>query len=194
MSYFFHEESGLGRLEKQMQQQPGYRQRGKGLQVLDVMEWNTQEGYCSIVELVLSRLQMEELKSRVDSIFGRDVGEILYLDKEHRKRFERMLEGPHHRWLELHNNYAGAVYLLTVDEVLWEKTKGTVGIGCISFEQVRLGGVNLEQYILFQGAKDIYYYTQRIRLSELADRELVPDSLLKAYLNASVIRRFGLGR
>ena len=62
----------------------------------------------------------------------------------------------------------------------------------IYFNQVRLGSVTLEQYILFHAAKDAYHGTKHIRLSELTDRELVPDEILRLIVNAFVIERYGM--
>lgn len=62
----------------------------------------------------------------------------------------------------------------------------------IYFDRVRLGGVTLAEYILFHAAKDVYYGTKHISLSELADRELVADELLRLIVNALVIEKCGV--
>ena len=55
-----------------------------------------------------------------------------------------------------------------------------------------LGGVTLEQYILFHAAKDVYNGTKHIRLSELTDRDLIPDEILRLIVNAFVIEKCGV--
>ena len=50
----------------------------------------------------------------------------------------------------------------------------------------------LTKYILFHAAKDAYHGTKHIRLSELTDRELVPDEILRLIVNAFVIERYGM--
>lgn len=72
-------------------------------------------------------------------------------------------------------NYAAAVFILSADENLWERVKGNVLERGIYFDRIRIGGVTLEQYILFHAAKDVYNGTKHIRLSELTDRDLIPD-------------------
>ena len=52
-------------LERQMQQPPGYRPRGYGICVMDV-DWRSRGNYSEIVDCVISRMQMEHLKKRVD--------------------------------------------------------------------------------------------------------------------------------
>ena len=81
---------------------------------------------------------------------------------------------------------------LSADEKLWEKTRRQMSDTGIYFNQVRLGSVTLEQYILFHAAKDAYHGTKHIRLSELTDRELVPDEILRLIVNAFVIERYGM--
>lgn len=56
----------------------------------------------------------------------------------------------------------------------------------------RLGSVTLEQYILFHAARDVYLGTKHIRLSELTDRELIPDEILRLIVNAFVMERYGV--
>ena len=64
-------------------------------------------------------------------------------------------------------NYTAAVFLLSADEKLWDRVcKNMLDTG-IYFDRIRLGGVTLEQYILFHAAKDVYNGTKHIRLSEL---------------------------
>ena len=58
--------------------------------------------------------------------------------------------------------------------------------------RIRLGGVTLEQYILFHAAKDVYNGTKHIRLSELTDRDLIPDEILRLIVNAFVIEKCGV--
>ena len=51
-------------------------------------------------------------------------------------------------------NYAAAVFLLSADEELWNRVNKNVLDTGIYFDRIRLGGVTLEQYILFHAAKD----------------------------------------
>jgi hypothetical protein len=81
---------------------------------------------------------------------------------------------------------------LSADEGLWERAHRHVPDTGIYFDRIRLGGVTLEQYILFHAAKDVYNGTKHIRLSELADRELVADGMLRIIVNAFVIEKCGV--
>lgn len=89
----------------------------------------------------------------------------------------------------MYPNYAAAVFLLSADEELWDKVHRQVLDTGIYFDRIRLGGVTLNQYILFHAAKDVYNGTKHIRLSELTDRELIPDEVLRLIVNAFVIEK-----
>ena len=52
--------------------------------------------------------------------------------------------------------------------------------------------MTLEQYILFHAAKDVYSGSMHIRLSDLTDRELIPDEILRLIVNAFVIEKCGV--
>lgn len=192
MSGLFCSTPSLYVLEKIMQQPPGYRPRGYGICIIDEVDWRSRGNYSEIVDCVISRMQLEYLKKRVDEIFQECDGEIIFHSLEHRKNFYSLLLGKRAKTLQHTPNYAAAVFLLSADEKLWEIVSKNVLDTGIYFDRVKLGGVTLEQYILFHAAKDVYYGTKHIRLSELTDRELIPDEILRLVVNAFVIEKCGV--
>lgn len=183
---------GLQILERQMQEPPGYRKRGQGICVIGEAEWKSRGNYSEIVDCVISRMQMEQLKKRVEEIFAGADKEIIFRSMKHRKDFYSLLLGKRAESLRHTPNYAAAVFLLSADEELWETVRKNVLDTGIYFDRIRLGGVTLEQYILFHAAKDVYNGTKHIRLSELTDRELIPDGILRLIVNAFVIEKCGV--
>ena len=89
-------------------------------------------------------------------------------------------------------SFESTLYLLAADAGLWNKVRESVLDTGIRFEQIKLGAVTLEQYILFHGAKDVYYGTRHIRVSELSDRELIPDEILRLIVNGYVVEKYGM--
>lgn len=193
MSHFFCSTSSLCIFERQMQQPPGYRPRGKGIFIAGEVEWRSRTSYEEIVDIVISHLQMEQLKKRLDVIFTEEKREPIFYDSKHRNDFYGMLLHRRGRAITHTPKYGAAVFLLSADEELWDKVKGNVLDTGIFFDRIKIGGVTLEQYILFHAAKDVYYNTKHIRLSELADKKLIPDRILKVIVNAFVISRCGIG-
>ena len=191
MSGFFCNSPRLQLLERQMRQPPGYRPRGHGW-MFDMEEWKSRGNYSEIVDCVISRMQLEHLKKRVEEIFGEADKEIIFHNMKHRNDFYSLLMGKRVKTLKHTPNYAAAVFLLSADEELWDKVCKNVLDTGIYFDRVRLGGVTLEQYILFHAAKDVYNGTKHIRLSELTDRDLIPDEILRLIVNAFVIEKCGV--
>ena len=191
MSGFFCNSPRLQLLERQMRQPPGYRPRGHGW-MFDMEEWKSRGNYSEIVDCVISRMQLEHLKKRVEEIYGEADKEIIFHNMKHRNDFYSLLMGKRAKILKHTPNYAAAVFLLSADEELWEKVCKNILDTGIYFDRVRLGGVTLEQYILFHAAKDVYNGTKHIRLSELTDRDLIPDEILRLIVNAFVIEKCGV--
>ncbi len=69
MSKLFCSSPQLCVLERQMQQPPGYRPRGGGIWIMNEAEWRNRGNYLEIVDCVVSRMQMEHLKRRIEEIF-----------------------------------------------------------------------------------------------------------------------------
>ena len=92
MSGFFCNSPRLQLLERQMRQPPGYRPRGHGW-MFDMEEWKSRENYSEIVDCVISRMQMEHLKKRIQEVFGNAEKELIFYDSRHRKDFSSLLIG-----------------------------------------------------------------------------------------------------
>lgn len=86
---------------------------------------------------------------------------------------------------------AAAVFLLTADPFLWSKARLAVVPEGIDFPVIHIHGVDLDGYVLFHTAKDLYTGTKHISLSELTDPELVSDGAFRLLVTAFLIRRYG---
>jgi hypothetical protein len=183
MDYFF---------EQQMKQPPGYWPRGHGVFLTMNMEEMRKNGYAELMGLVISKMQMEHLRKRIDCIFSSGEKELMFFNEQHRRCFYTLRTGSNGSYMQNAPRFAAAIFLLSADAVLWEKVKGMIYHNTICFDQIRLGSVTLEQYILFHAAKDVYHNKKHIRLSEMSDRDLIPDAVLKVIVNAFVIGRCGV--
>lgn len=192
MSKLFCSSPQLCVLERQMQQPPGYCPRGGGIRIMNEAEWKSRGNYSEIVDCVVSRMQMEHLKRRIEEIFCDTGQELIFGSPAHRETYLLLMRGNQAEIFCSHPNYAASVFLLSADSGLCERAKWHVADTGIYFDRIRLGGVTLEQYILFHAAKDVHNGTKHIRLSELADRELIADWLLRLIVNASVIEKCGV--
>ena len=87
MSKLFCLSPGLRILERQMQQPPGYRSRGYGICIIEEMDWKSRGNYSEIVDCVISRMQLEHLKKRVEEIFTEVDKELIFRRMKHRNDF-----------------------------------------------------------------------------------------------------------
>lgn len=191
MQNFFTENSSYYFFEQQMRQPPGYRQRGHGIHIFNQPEWQEQRSCEEIISAVISRMQMECLESRLNQSFPPGRNKILFKDKKHRKTFDSLMLTYQKPSLQHTTNYAGAVFLLAAEEDLLTKASPGILESSIYFDRIKIGRVTLDQYILFHTAKDIYNRTRHVSISELADRELIPDHIFRLIISAFVISQCG---
>ncbi len=121
MSKLFCLSPGLRVLERQMQEPPGYRPRGYGICIIEETDWKSRGNYSEIVDCVISRMQLEHLKKRVEEIFGEVDKKLIFRSMKHRTDFYSLLMGKRSKTLQHTPNYAAAVFLLSADEELWDK-------------------------------------------------------------------------
>ena len=69
-------------------------------------------------------------------------------------------------------SYSCALYLLAADGYLWDKARDAITMSQVIFPDIQLGGINVKGYILFHLAKDLYYRTGCVKISDLTDRSL----------------------
>lgn len=125
--------------------------------------------------------------SRVSRLSARP--QTLFTDRRHFQCFER-------QWKERVKTqdeaaWCAALYLLTSDMFLWSKAEAAVHPDFVDFTAIRIHGVDLDGYVLFHTAKDLYKGTKHISLSELTDPELVSDEAFWLIITAFLIRRYG---
>lgn len=113
MSKLFCLSPGLRILERQMQEPPGYRPRGYGICIIEEMDWKSRGNYSEIVDCVISRMQLEHLKKRVEEIFTEVDKELIFRSMKHRNDFYSLLMGKRSKTLQHTPNYAAAVFLLS---------------------------------------------------------------------------------
>lgn len=110
-------------------------------------------------------------------------------DNKHQQRFERRFKERIQTADEA--AWCAALYLLASDTFLWGKAEAAVYPGIIDFPAIHVHGVDLDGYVLFHTAKDLYKGTKHISLSELTDPELVSDEAFQLIVTAFLIRRYG---
>ena len=101
-----------------------------------------------------------------------------------------------------------AMYLLTADQILWNKVKGNIRESRIDFDEVRLDTVSENGYTLYSASKDMYFNTDHVSisdaskdmyfntdhvsLSDIFDTKLISEKMYNVIITAINIRRLGL--
>lgn len=204
--------------EFEMQQIPGFTPPGSGM-VVSHFKYSARDGDCSpcifknrkkkcagpngcpwlrelpaaggatideLLGVFAAEVRERAFVNRVSRLSG--MGQPFFHSARHRQRFEGRREG-----LPKPDEAAwcAALYLLSADTFLWNRAQAAVRPDCIDFTPIHIHGVDLDGYVLFHTAKDLYKGTKHISLSELTDPELVSDEAFRMIIAAFLIRRHG---
>ena len=89
--------------------------------------------------------------------------------------------------------YYAAMYLLTVNEDIFDRTKNCFCPHGIEFDYAEVAGISPHNYTLLSAAKDIYSDGSSIYLNDLAASEIVDAVAFSMIVNALLIARYGCG-
>ena len=202
--------------EIEMQRIPGFRPRGSGI-VVSSRVYGIKDGACQrrtkrgkngtdrkergctcqrgrrmaacvpfdeLLEQFAMEVAVSPFVARVSSVSARNTP-VFFLPG-HRNRFDRIWEA--HEETADEDALCAVVYLLSADRFLWGKSVPAILPNIIRFQEIQIHGVDLDGYVLFHTAKDLY-----ISLSELVDPELVSEHAFRLVITAFLIRRHGAG-
>ncbi len=146
--------------------------------------------YTDLIRDCFGRIKNHALKNRLKLLSSKFTGE-LFLNHIHKERFYHV----HHKqdievW-ERSPTYLAVIFLLTADEVLWNISEHAVCPNGFNFSNIHLRQISTGGYALYQTAKTIWSGKEYIRISEIADRELIDDTTFKIIINASLIAKYG---
>ncbi|SMB80058.1 hypothetical protein SAMN00017405_0831 [Desulfonispora thiosulfatigenes DSM 11270] len=146
--------------------------------------------YKDLVKDCFGRLKNNTLRIRLRLLSNNFKGEV-FLNHSHKKRCYHLLQKQDMDIRDTSPSYISILFLLTADEVLWKLSEPTVRANGFDFSQIHLRQISTEGYALYQTAKTISTGKEHIRISEIADEDLINDIAFKAIINASLIARYG---
>ena len=112
-----------------------------------------------------------------------------YRNAYHEERFRKILESG--KWED--RTMLSAMFLLTADGELWRRAQSRITDMVIRFHEVRLAGISERGYTLFCGAKDLYFGTKSLCITDLSDTAIVDSEAFDLIITAMAIRRYGTG-
>lgn len=115
----------------------------------------------------------------------------MWQDDAHRKRMEtlRLLLGC--RKERDTPEFFAALYLLTSNKEIADRTFNCFLRGGIDFRYARRRGISPHDYTLLMAAKSLYCHTAEVTQGDLAEPQIIPDEAFRLLINALLIARFG---
>ncbi|MDR7855858.1 hypothetical protein [Tissierella sp.] len=221
MSRYFMYGTSLGGIEQLMMLTPNFPQRRSGIVINNHFNCkrgikicngcvakvesrgNTNDCFCfkekieadeikytDLIKDCFGRIKNYALKERLKLLSNRFTGE-LFLNHNHRGRFYHLIQKQDVDIEGGSPSYLAVIFLLTADEVLWNISEHAIGLNGFDFSQIHLRQISTEGYALYQTAKTISTGKEYIRISEIADKELIDDTAFKIIINASIIAKYG---
>ena len=130
------------------------------------------------------------LKDRLKLLTNNFKGEI-FINHKHKERFYNEFNKQDLNIYDVSPRYIAILFLLTVDDNLWKNSETILKINKFDLKQICLKEIDTEAYALYQTARTISTGKEFIKISELADKELINDMTFKAIINSALINRYG---
>lgn len=146
--------------------------------------------YTDLIRDCFGSIKNYALKERLKLLSNRFTGQ-LFLNHNHKERFYRLIQKQDIHIEDRSPSHLAVIFLLTADEVLWNISESAVCLHGFDFSQIHLRQISTEGYALYQTAKTISTGKEYIRISEIADKELIDDTAFKIIINASLIAKYG---
>lgn len=140
-----------------------------------------------LLEVMAAEIGTAPFSARVSRLSARETP--FFECGQHSLRFWNLWET--HETVPDEAALCAAIFLLSADRFLWGRSVTAIKSDFIDFPAIRIHGVDLNGYVLFHTAKDLYKGTNHISLPELTDPELVSDWAFRLVVKAFLIRRYG---
>lgn len=135
-------------------------------------------GYTDLIRDCFGSIKNYALKERLKILNNRFTGQ-LFINHNHKERFHHLIQKQD---IDIEDGFPSClavIFLLTADEVLWNISEDAFCQNGCDFSQIHLRQISTEGYALYQTAKTISTGKEYIRISEIADKELIDDAAFK---------------
>ena len=116
----------------------------------------------------------------------------LWENEDHSRRMDYMKAVMGFRRKRDTPKYYAAMYLLTSNRDIFERTQNCFHRTGIDFQRARLRGISPHNYTLLMAAKDLFCGDKGITQEDMADPEVIDSKAFRLIVNAILIARFGL--
>ena len=115
----------------------------------------------------------------------------LWNGPKHKERMDALIAALGYRRKRDTPQFFAAMYLLTSDKDLYERSYPCFQKSGIRFKEMRLQDISTPNYVLYVAAKSIYAGEGTITLEDLADPEIVDAYTFRLIIHACLIARYG---
>ena len=147
--------------------------------------------YKENVEASLGFFKNEKIQKRINYMTCTFPASLWNSEKHRRNMSELDFMLGFHQFRNTRNYYA-AMYLITVNDDLIERTAYCFNRDGIDFSKAHLKGISVQNYDLLMAAKQIYTGKRYIFQNDLADPEIIDDVTFRLIINAKLIEQFGI--
>ena len=117
---------------------------------------------------------------------------IRFKSAMHRKNFTGFISPKNANYYSNRSEFIAAVFLLSADKLLWERSKSAIARYAVNFDLIDLNGISTEGYALYKAAKTVYSGDSDISLSELCDWTLIDDPTMLTIFAGVMLHRNGI--
>lgn len=147
--------------------------------------------YKENVEASLGFFKNEKIQKRINYMTCTFSASLWNSEKHRRNMSELDFMLGFHNFRNTRQYYA-AMYLITVNDDLIERTAYCFNRDGIDFSKAHLKGISVQNYDLLMAAKQIYTGKRYIFQNDLADPEIIDDVTFRLIINAKLIEQFGI--
>ena len=148
-------------------------------------------GYKENVETALGFFENEKIQKRIKYMIRTFPGSLWSTEIHRRNMSELDYLLGFHQSRNTRRFYA-AMYLMTVNNDLIERTAYCFNRDGIDFSKVRIKGISVQNYDLLMAARQIYTGKRYIFQNDLANPEIIDDDVFRLIMNALLIMRMGI--
>ena len=167
------------------------RKKGCTAQVCPWLAERIEAGTVGYREAVIETFpRSPHMDARLHTVIRRFTGS-LFLTPAHRQRMVLMKAHQGHRRRRDTPAYFSAMYLLTANEDLCNRTTNCFCIHGIEFDYATLRDISPHNFTLFSAARDIYTDSSGVTVGDLTNADVVDVLALSLIVNALLVARYG---
>ena len=117
---------------------------------------------------------------------------IRFKSAMHRKNFTGFISPKNANYYSNRSEFVAAVFLLSADKFLWERSKSAITRYSVNFGLIDLSGISTEGYALYKAARAVYNGDSDISLSELCDWTLIDEPTTLTIFTGVMLLRNGV--